>query len=680
MRTAAAAFVCLSLSATNAQANLTHISVATDGTPGNEEHLESSISGNGLVAAFSSDSNNLVTGDTNGSYDVFVRDLATNETTRISVSTGGAQGNDDSTEPQLSYDGRFVVFLSWASNLVDNDTNGEGDVFVHDRKTATTTLVSVSSDGTQSNDFSCNPAISADGRMVAFFSDGTNLVDGDNNAARDVFLHDRQTGVTTRVSVRSNGAEANDLSAAPVLSADGQVVAFHSDATTLVADDSNGVRDVFVHDVAQGTTTRVSVSSAGAQGNDESRDPDISATGRYVTFQSDASNLIDNDTNGTVDDVFVHDRETGETVIVNLAADGSQGDNNSFDPTVDADARVIGFHSWAENFATDTNDEIDAFVIDRVRETQTLVSKTTAGVQGNDTSRNLTLDEDGRRLTFDSIATNLFPNDFNTWSDVFVYDRGAAVVPRTLAAAVLPSSRSVQVGNAATAFVTIINTAPTTATACHIRTASTGLGNLTYQTTDASNVTTGAPDTPVDIAAGAAQTFLISFTPIEVFESEDVQFLFDCTNGHPAANVSGLNTLLMSASTTPVADIVALAATPTGDGIVDLPGADGANAFGVATVNVGSMGSITASVDTGDATLPLALFVCETDATGQCLADPAPSATSNIPANGTPTFSIFVNGSGNIGLDAAANRVFVRFKNAGGVTRGSTSVAVRTVN
>ena len=159
----------------------------------------------------------------------------------------------------------------------------------------------------------------------------------------------------------------------------------------------------------------------------------------------------------------------------------------------------------------------------------------------------------------------------------------------------------------------------------------------------------------------------------------EVEFSFDCENSEPAAIHPGLNTLLMSASVTPVPDIVALAATLTANGVVDVPGTDGANAFAVASVNVGVAGTITAMVDTGEADLPLHLFVCDTDAMAQCITPPATGVTVDIPAAGTPTFSVFVNGAGNVPFDPANHRVFVRFKDGGGVTRGSTSVAVKTI-
>ena len=250
----------------------------------------------------------------------------------------------------------------------------------------------------------------------------------------------------------------------------------------------------------------------------------------------------------------------------------------------------------------------------------------------------------------------------------------------TLVAASLPASRSIQIGSTATAFATIINAGNADATDCGITPLTVVPGAFIYQTTDpATNALTGSPDTPVDIAAGGLQTFLFAFTPTVGIAPTDVRLNYECTNTASAAVVPGLNTLLFSASNTPVPDIVALAATPTGDGIVDLPGSLGANAFAVATVNVGSQDSITASADTGTAALPLTLSICESNpATAECLSAPAASVTTSINAGATPTFSIFVMGTGTVPFDPANNRIFVRFEDAGGVTRGSTSVAVRT--
>jgi CSLREA domain-containing protein len=244
-------------------------------------------------------------------------------------------------------------------------------------------------------------------------------------------------------------------------------------------------------------------------------------------------------------------------------------------------------------------------------------------------------------------------------------------------AAVLPSSRSVQVDTPAAAFATVINTGQAMATACSIALLNGLPASFVYQTTDpATNQVIGFPNTPADIAAGAAQSFVFAITPTASIAPTDVQFSFDCADTDPAPINVGLNTLLLSASNTPVPDIVALAATTNNDGIVSLAST---GVFAVATVNVGASGSITAAADTGSASLPVSISLCQTDpATSQCISAIGPSVTTQVNADATPTFGIFVEGNGNVPFDPAVNRIFVRFKDSGNITRGSTSVAVRT--
>ncbi len=295
----------------------TRVSVASDGSQGNgasgadSYYLgDVSTSADGRYVAFSSQASNLVSDDTNNARDVFVHDRQTGETTRVSIASDGTQGDNISENSRISADGRYVAFESEASNLVNGDTNNVRDIFVHDRQTGETTRVSVASDGTQGNNVSYDPHISADGRYVAFTSGTSNLISGDTNEADDVFVHDRQTGQTTRISVASGGVESSGNSFASSISADGRYIAFVSAATNLVSGDSNFYLDVFAHDRQTGETTRASVASDGTQGNGESTTPSISADGRYVAFDSGASNLVSGDTNGAWD-VFVHDREGG---------------------------------------------------------------------------------------------------------------------------------------------------------------------------------------------------------------------------------------------------------------------------------------------------------------------------------------------------------------------------------
>jgi hypothetical protein len=246
-------------------------------------------------------------------------------------------------------------------------------------------------------------------------------------------------------------------------------------------------------------------------------------------------------------------------------------------------------------------------------------------------------------------------------------------------AAVLPASRSVQVSTPATAFATIINAGTATAQSCGIAPNPSLPVSLSYQTTDPrTNALVGTLNTPVDIAAGASQSFVVAVTPESELPPINIDFEFFCVNANAAPVTTGLNTLLLSASTSPVPDVVALAAS--GDpGIVDIPGTSGAGAFAVATVDVGASGAITASANTGSATLPIGIAICQTNPTsGACLAAPASSVTTTINSGQTPTFGIFVTGNGSVPFDPANNRVFVQFADSNGQVRGATSVAVRT--
>jgi len=371
--------------------------------------------------AFRSLAGNLVPLDTNHSTDVFVHDLAWRTTERVSVSSTGEQGNHDSFDASISLDGRYVAFGSLASNLVPGDTNGYEDAFVRDRSTGITTRVSVSSTGEQGNANSFHPAISADGRYVAFHSQATNLVSPDTNgSAYDIFLHDRASGTTKLVSRSTTGVQGNAQSLYPWISADGRYVVFESLASNLVPGDTNGASDVFVRDCASDVTTRVSVSSTGAQGNSTSDSPSISADGRFVAFRTFASNLVPGDTNRT-GDVLVHDRVTGTTTRVSVTSGGQQADYSSFLSSISSDGRYVAFESFATNLVPrDTNGSVDIFVHDRVRGITTRVSVSTYGEQANSDCDAPVISADGRYAGFASHATNLVPLDANSAPDDFV--------------------------------------------------------------------------------------------------------------------------------------------------------------------------------------------------------------------------------------------------------------------
>ena len=337
------------------------ISVGNGGTQGDGDSYHPAISADGRYVAFYSFASNLVPGDTNIMADVFVCDRYDGSIERVSVDATGAESDGWSTYPSISADGRYAAFQSFARNLVPDDTNSWYDIFVYDRQTDTIERITVDDSGSEGNGDSNYPAISADGRYVAFHSFATNLVPGDTNGWPDVFVYGRQTGTIERVSVDDDGTQGDDTSYKPSISADGRYVAFQSWAGNLVAGDGNHEYDVFVRDRQEDTIERVSVGAGGSEGDSDCGYAAISADGRFVAFESNATNLVAGDTNGCTD-ILVYDRSDATLARVSLDRDGAQGDSGSYYPAISADGRCVAFHSYAANLVpADTNGFPDVF-------------------------------------------------------------------------------------------------------------------------------------------------------------------------------------------------------------------------------------------------------------------------------------------------------------------------------
>ncbi len=358
---------------------------------------------------------------------------AVRDTTRVSVRSDGGQANGPSNASAVSADGRWITYTSRATDLVDNDTNGTWDVFLFDRDTGLTRRVSVNSNGEQADGASDHPAISADGRWIAYDSGATNLVDDDSDAW-DVYLFDRETGATQRVSNHIDGdLQFAGASGDPALSADGRWITYRSDAADLVDNDTNRSGDVFLFDRDTGLTRRVSVRSDGGQTENEgdSSHPAISADGRWITFSSEARNLVDNDTD-TGPGVFLFDRDTGLVRRVSVRSHGGPTtEGGSSFPAISGDGRWISYVSSATNLVdNDTNNKEDVFLFDRDTGLTRRVSVNSRGAQANGESRTPAISADGRWITYNSSATNLVNNDTNKKGDVFLFDRDTGLTQR----------------------------------------------------------------------------------------------------------------------------------------------------------------------------------------------------------------------------------------------------------
>jgi len=398
----------------------------------NNNSQDPAVNDNGQFIAFSSDAANLIgTGnDTNGFKDIFLYNKSTGTTSRVSLATSGTEADNNSQTPAISGNGRYIAFSSDATNLIGagNDTNGVRDIFLRDRLANVTTRVSVDSGGVEADNNSQNPAISSDGRFIAFSSDATNLIGTDINGFRDIFIHDRLAGTTSRVSVATSGTAGDNNSETPSVSSDGRFIAFASDAANLLGagGDTNGFTDIFVRDRTTATTKRVSVSTASAEGNNASTSPSISSTGQFIAFASDATNLLGagGDTNIT-GDIFFHDSGTAVTTRVSVGPAGLEANSASLDPAISANGWLVVFSSSATNLlgaGGDTNAVQDVFLFDRTTGITSRLSEAGDGTEANNNSQAPAISGDGLFSAFSSDAGNLLGAgvDTNGFRDIFV--------------------------------------------------------------------------------------------------------------------------------------------------------------------------------------------------------------------------------------------------------------------
>jgi hypothetical protein len=419
-RTALIAFFSLSAAAQN---NLP-VSVSSSGTLANKDSYYSLVSADGRYVVFQSEASNLVANDFNNRYDIFRRDLATGTTELVSVGISGSSAIGLGLSPAVSGDGRYVVWSSDAADLILGDSNATWDVFLRDMQSGVTTRLSLDGNGAQVSLRSDQPRITPDGRFVTFESDA-DLIAADSNGLKDCYRLDRNTGQLELVSTSSVGALGNSISYAAQPSDDGRYVCFFSSASNLVAGDTNNYGDVFWKDMASGNLLRVNVSSGGVQTNNESIWPSISGDGQTVSYCSAAGNLVAGDSNGQWD-LFAYSVLTGTTTRLNLQPNGAQANSYVRSPTaLSTDGRFVIFASLSSNLVVgDTNGFQDSFIRDRLLQTTERVGFAYNGAQTDSDSFVPHMTPDLRVITFTSNATNVVPGDTNGLRDIFASMQG----------------------------------------------------------------------------------------------------------------------------------------------------------------------------------------------------------------------------------------------------------------
>jgi dipeptidyl aminopeptidase/acylaminoacyl peptidase len=399
------------------------------------------MSPNGRYVVIKSAATNLVPEDANGSDEYYLKDTKTGTVKKISVAHGGGEANaaiESKDRAGVSANGRYVVFSSSASNLVAQDANNGSDVFLRDLKTGTTSRVSVGLAGTPNSGGGFAPSISDNGRRVAFESASADLVADDTNNNRDIFVRDLKGLTTKRISVSSDGVQSEPPPPNPgvpnsnlkynyeaVISGNGKAVAFSSYSGNLVPNDTNNGSDVFLHTLKTGITQRVSLVTGGGQAptyrTDGSSSPSISANGQIVAFIS-VGNLANDPPRFGQPDSYVHNVKTQVTTRVEAPVANTFSRSGASSPSISRSGRYVSFTSRdADIVAGDTNGAYDVFVLDRKTGGYRLASVDSAGVQGNDASRSGYVANGGKLVSFTSSATNLVSNDTNGVSDVFVH-------------------------------------------------------------------------------------------------------------------------------------------------------------------------------------------------------------------------------------------------------------------
>jgi len=619
---------------------------------------------------FSSFASDLVPVDNNGLEDVFLFDRQNGKLLLVSRNSNGVVGNAPSNSAVISADGNSIAFVTNATNLYVDNNGGVQDVVVYNRLNKSFEVVNRNDPGEQSQLPAINPAISADGRFVAFDS-AEALVAEATQGTRGVYVRDRFNNTTQLVSRTPTGAFPNGESTDPAISADGSLVAYVSRATD-IAPGTAAVANIYYINRNSLFTELVT-----KNGNADSLNPAISGNGAFVAYQSEANSISDLDFN-SASDVFIWEAATDTVTLVSRQVLGESANGGSFEPSLDEDGSGLLYLSAANNIVDgDSNGVTDVFLLDRAAGTTTRINVAEDGTQADLEAFNPSLSADGNTVVFWSSATTLSAVDAANHSDVFVRNLGLAVPQPSIVSSVLPSSRAAQANETVTVFATMV--ANEIGNECRIELASPIDAAIFYQRTDpATNELIGERDIPVYLRPNVPQSFAIGITAFTPLDPQEIEFGYVCNTGNPADVLVTTNTVLFSASEQRPLDIVALAATINNDGIVNIPDSENFGVFSAANVNVGSAGNVTASVAVLGEQLDEVL-ICPTNfVTGECIDTPSESTFAFQGENGTASFGIFVRNASPVEFRPDLNRVVLIFTDDEGVIRGRTSVAVRS--
>ncbi len=637
------------------------------------------ISADGTVVAFQSDARDLVTGETSDRGNpIYIYEENTDRASLLFPSRVSDSSAGFDNFVGMSDDGRIMLIESTASDLVANDTNGLRDLFLVDTQTDAIARVNDVLPDTNQAARVDDGNISGDGRWVVFTTVGNySDLPSQSEPNSNVYLADTLLNQYYLVGRNTEGEWANGDADDPSVDATGRYVVFSSDSTDLIAPaltpEFRPSDQIWLWDRETGRTSLVTVGVDGEPGDDDSRRPIISADGTAVTFTSEAENLV-----ATADrpQVYHADLSTGSISLVSQSEDGEPADGrNLFLHSIAGDGSMVSFVTNATNLGPKADeDDFQGYIWRRSTTALEGAALSSTGGPPNDGAGEAYLNRDGTFVVFTSFSTNL-GDPANDNLNVFRRSIAPQEFSADLFSSVLPSSRSVNVGSPYSLFATLIATGEVSN--CRLRLAAPGT-SLTYRLSDPlTNNPIGEDNPAFDLSAGQPQSFILQLQTNAATEAIEMPVLADCRSGARVTTLPAINSFVLTASTDSVPDVIALAATQSGDGVLDLPASGDFGAFSVASINLGAADDMRVRARASGQALT-DILLCETQPdTGACLNPPASLVSTLIGSGAAPTFSIFARSESPVSFDPAGNRLIVEIVDSTGEIRGRTSVAVR---